>query len=69
MSQPPESTTTDLAIGRAALDFATATAAVRDHDGPKSGPEFEAKVAQWRRAFEDLLRLAAQQPQREEPAE
>lgn len=45
-------------LGAAARRFAAAAVEVEDHTGPRSGPEYAAKIESWRQAYEQLVSAA-----------
>lgn len=44
---------------RAALEFAFADKALREHAGPPAGSAYDAKIQRWRDAYNALLKTAA----------
>jgi hypothetical protein len=54
----PDPTPAELRLGRAAREFAKAAEAVETHDGPRSGDDYQAKVAGWKSAYRELREAA-----------
>jgi hypothetical protein len=64
----PDPTASELALAAAARSYDQTASAIEQHDGPRSGEAYEAKILAWRDSIR-AIREAAREYVKEHPAD